>query len=587
MPRLLVIRLFLSAAVVLCFVRVIWALLGSYGGGGSLPFDVKPDPQKHAYVLTLRPGERLPPALSDGQVIDIGHMQPADREMLLHPSWIEPGTRFTLMVKRNGQTVPVAMAVRPSLPPVETRLSEVHNATGAILLVFVLAMALLTLWRGRDGTAWGLFSLSCGVLLLNIFQTFGFSPFFGFLMRQVYLMTALVVINPSLYVMAESLTAAGLPKVWRRGARLAIACLALASAALQIASDAGVVYGGSLPPVPQELIQVADVLIIPVVLLPLLVLIIGYGRASHESRLRIRWVFWCSGLLVGGGVAQAVMSASAHPILLFLSDTVLPGLGMLGYLYAILRTRVVDVAFVVDRAVLFSVITAILFGVFALLEEVLDHFAVGQQLGWILQALTAVVLAAALSPLHRLLDRGLERVFFHDLRETVGALRRFAAQSAFFENEEPLLSRALKQLLVPCSAAAIYERNGVIFQRRASHGDGWPERVDVDDPMLVALRAEHQELDVRSVQSAVAREGRAFPMIIGQTLTGAVVCRPRDGEQLDREVRAAIAELARSLCTSLYLLRYREQARLIAEIAAGHVDQAAARSRAAALVAAV
>jgi hypothetical protein len=98
---------------------------------------------------------------------------------------------------------------------------------------------------------------------------------------------------------------------------------------------------------------------------------------------------------------------------------------------------------------------------------------------------------------------------------------------------------------------------------------------------LVKLRAAAHELDIKNLGSAAGAEGQALPLAVGQILTGAVICRPREGERLDREVRSAIAELARALGTSLYLLRYREQARLIA---AGGVDQAAARSRAAALM---
>ena len=228
-----------------------------------------------------------------------------------------------------------------------------------------------------------------------------------------------------------------------------------------------------------------------------------------------------------------------------------------------------------------------MFGVFSLLEQALHRLAVGEQLGWVLQALTAVLVAAALSPLHRWIDRGLEAVFFRKLRATVSTLRRFATESVFFEKEEALLSRALKEMLLPCAAVAIYERNGAIYQCRGAQGQGWAERLDADDPMFVSLRAGRGELDIRSIGSSAGAEGLAFPMTVGQTLTGAVICRARDGERLDRDVRAAIAELARSLGMSLYLLRYREQARLIAEIAAGQVDQGMARSRAAALTVAV
>lgn len=584
MPRLLLVRLLLGILAILCFARMAWYITGDHSGGGELPFDVKPDSQQHAYVVSAVPGVKLPPPLIEGERVDIGQMPVADRAVIFHPGWIEPGTRFTLVVRRNGQALRVPMVTRASSAPA-TRLTVLESWSSLILMIFILAMALLTVWRGRDGTAWGLCILSTGVLLINIFQTFQLAPLPGFWLRQGFTALGLLIINPSVYVMAESLTATGLSQLWRRVARRVVASCAVASAVMGIASDIWVTYGGGLPPWPEQLLRTSESLVIVVTVIPFLVLLIGYRRAPHENRLRIRWVAWSAGLLIVASVGQS-LSPTLHPILFFVCNNVLTGLGIAGYLYAILRTRVVDVAFVVDRAVLFSVITAILFGVFSLLEEVLNHFAVGEQLGWILQALTALLLATLLSPLHRLLDRGLEHVFFHDLRATVSAIKQLAAESVFFEKEDTLLSRALKQLLLPCAAAAIYERNGAVFERRAGHGEGWPERVDVDDPVFVALRAGRRELDARSLESAV-RDGRAFAMRVGQILTGAVICRPREGEQLDRDVRAAICELAHAVSTSLYLLRYREQARLIAEIAAGQVDHAAARSRAAALMVAV
>jgi hypothetical protein len=455
-------------------------------------------------------------------------------------------------------------------------------------MTLVLTIAMLTLWRGRDRTAWGFFSFSAGVLLNNTIGNFEFPPLIGFWMAQADSAVGLLLEAVSgIYVIAESLAGSGLSRSWRGLIRLVVAGLALATLVTTSARNVLTVYAG-IPALRLEWMhRTGQVLSVSVLAIGCLVLLAGYHLTARDKRLRIRWVLASTVPVVGGIIGLPFLSPAGQPILYVVCNILLPALGILGYLYAILRTRVVDVALVIDRALVFSVITATLFGVFSLLEQALHRFAVGEQLGWILQALTAVLLAAVLSPLHRLLDRGLERVFFHDLREAVVGLRRLATASAFFEKEEVLLSRALKQLLRSCAAAAIYERNGSAYLRRQAHGDGWPDGLDGDDSLFVTLRTERQEQDIKNMESAAGSEGRAFPMTVGQTVTGAVICRPRDGEQLNGEVRAAIAELARSVGTSLYLLRYREQARLIAEIAAGNVDQTLARSRAAALVVAV
>jgi hypothetical protein len=127
-------------------------------------------------------------------------------------------------------------------------------------------------------------------------------------------------------------------------------------------------------------------------------------------------------------------------------------------------------------------------------------------------------------------------------------------------------------------------RSRSAYKCRAGHGHSWPPCIDLDDSILVTLRANGRQLDTMPIKSAVGPATLAFPMTLGETLAGAVICRPRDGEQLNQQLRAAISELSRGLATSLYLSRCEEQARLVADIASGHVNHAAARSRAAALV---
>jgi hypothetical protein len=362
-----------------------------------------------------------------------------------------------------------------------------------------------------------------------------------------------------------------------------MACCILVGVACHVSYDTLLIYAGTVPPM--WLSRLEDYSFMALVVMAVLVMLAGYGLGAPQNRRRIRWVLASTAMLMLALLLEVIVqpTMAKQPALTLVLNALLPGVSVLGYIYAILRTRVVDVGVVIDRALVFSVTTALMFGMFSLLEQAVHRLALGEQLGWTVEALGAVGVAAALSPLHRLLDRGLERVFFHRLRTMAGALRRLGTESAFFESEHTLLSRALRQLLVPCAAAAIYERDGAVYQRRVAEGEGWPEAVDRDDPTFVALRAHHGALDLKDRQSEAGGEGLAFPMTVGPLLTGAVICRLREGEQLDRDVRSALGELAQALGTSLYLLRYREQARLIAEIAAGSVDYAAVRTRAAAL----
>jgi hypothetical protein len=189
-----------------------------------------------------------------------------------------------------------------------------------------------------------------------------------------------------------------------------------------------------------------------------------------------------------------------------------------------------------------------------------------------------------MSPLHRRLEHWIEGVLFRQQRLAVATLKRFATECAFVEREERLLDIAIEQLQRHCAAAAVYERSGPAYQLRAGFGQSWPQMADTDDLIFVSLRAGQPELNLEDVKSTLATEGFVFPMRVAEALTGAVICRPKDGEQFASDVRAVLAEVARSLGISLYILRYREQARLVADIASERIDEVGARRRAIALL---
>jgi hypothetical protein len=579
MFRGLLVRLLLSAIASACFAFLLWDI-GTEQPDIDLPFRWERNLSDNSYRVHARPGAALPVPLAEDDVIDLAAMSAADRIALVHPDQMVPGASLTLGVIHGGHRV--RTLVRVAAQP-RTRLWRFNNWIGLGDMTFLMAIAMLTLWRGRDWTAWGLFALSFASLFTNSVRSLALEPFTAFWIYQLSVVVDELGFIPALYLMAESLTAAGWPRWAPVLARTVVACGVLLILALRFADDSARTHAGILlPPALQTVRHGLEFLFL---LLITGTLLIGYHRAARESRLRIRWVLLSTAVLVCSLILQNVVSRAEHPFLDVCFRNLLPGIAVLGYLYAILRTRVVDVAFVIDRAVVYSIITAMVFGAFSLLEQGVHFFAVSPQLSWLLQSLAAVLIAVLLSPLHRLLERGVERVLFHELRAIATSIRRLARQSSFFESEEALLSRTLEELMVPCAAAAIYERSGGRYQCRKAQGQAWPEDLGADDPLFVELRAEHEELDIHGLRSAAATEGRAFPMLVGERLTGAVVCRPRDGEQLDPDVRSAIADLARSLGSSLYLLRHQELERLIAELAAGGLDPTNARTRAAALLA--
>lgn len=582
MTNAFAIRLSLSAIAVASIAIVLLNTLRPWPAAAALPFEV----EQGAKGYVVHPIERvpLPSPLVDGDILAPEKMTPVARATVLYGLSIPTGSSVGIAVSRDGRILRASVPARAASLFRSDWLRGVLRAF--VFLPFLAALALLTLWRGRDRVASGLCCVSFYALIGGAALSLGNilpEPRVTFWLVLLVIEGQYLVAGPALYVIAEALAGAGLAPRTRHLARVAVACSALAAFALSSIRhvaivDSGIVLGPAVA-------SASHVLILTVMAIAVLMLLAGYRRAPHENRLRIRWVLLSTAYLLVCAVIILALEPvqNQHPLLFQFVYTV-RSFALAGYLYAAIRTRLVDISFVVNRALVYAGITALLFGVFSVFELGLHQLAVSDKLSWALQAIAALLLAMALSPLHRRLEHWVERIFFRRQRLAIASVRTFAAECAFIEQQSRLLETAVTRLHPHCDAVAIYERAPSGYQLRASRGRAWPETVDVDDPAFVSLRARRQEVDLRGLGSAIGSESLAFPMVVGETLSGAVVCHPRAGEQLAPDVRAALAEASHKLGASLYILRYREQARLVADIAAGRIDEIGARQRAIAML---
>jgi len=582
MSRGYAIRLSLTAAALASIAIVLLQTLGVWSAG-TLPLDAVQQ-ANGLYVVHRDNHFALPSPLRDGDVLALGEMSPAARAITIYGVAVAVGAPVGIAVIRGSRILYTSVTARPA-PPLESDLLG-RLVTAFLTTPFLAVLALLTLWRGQDRVAAGLCALSLYGLIASALLSLAtvlVEPLLTVWLILIAVESQYFFALPGLYVMAEGLAGAGVSGRARRLARAVMIGLGLAALGLDLTRHISATYFGiALPPAVPAAVQAFTITLIAI---PVLMLFAGYRRAPHESRLRIRWVLWSTAFLLVCALAVFALEPvqDRYPYLFeFVYTARLLCMG--GYLYAAIRTRLVDVSFVVNRALVYAAITGSLFGIFSLLELGLHELAVGDKLSWALQAIAALLLAVALSPLHRRLEHRVERIFFRKQRLAIATLRSFAAECAFIEQQSRLLETAIERLHHCCDAVAIYERALAGYQLRGSKGRAWPEAVDVDDPAFVSLRARRQEVDLHGLASAVGSDSVAFPMVVGEMLSGAIVCRPPAGEQFAPDIRAALAEAAHNVGASLYILRYREQARLVADIATGRIDESGARRRAIAML---
>ena len=292
--------------------------------------------------------------------------------------------------------------------------------------------------------------------------------------------------------------------------------------------------------------------------------VIAGRESSAADRPRLRWigVSIAAGLcgLVVTVVLEQLPSTSNEPwIYLFACTLVaIP----IGTAYAILRHRMLDVGFVVSRALVFTVLSSIVVLAFIVLEWLLGKYLVSAShvQSVALEGALALALGLSMQRLHARVDTVVDTVFFRERHLAERALQRLTIESAYFSDPEALVARMLEALdgHGRSGGSALYLFDGSAYARRAGTNAEAAHSVDYDDPVAVSLRATRAPVAVGEpgMPSSALHSGLAFPMLVRGDLVGLVACAPRtDGEEYAPDERATIASLANAVGTALEILQ--------------------------------
>jgi len=194
------------------------------------------------------------------------------------------------------------------------------------------------------------------------------------------------------------------------------------------------------------------------------------------------------------------------------------------------------------------VVSIVVLGSFSLAEWALGGWlnSASKSTNVVVSALLALGLGLAIHPIHALVDRLIDTIFFRRRHEAEQALRAFATEAAFITNPAIVIDRAVATLRshTDCTFAEILLNDGA-----GSYGG-----IDENDPALVTLRASRTLVKLRGVDSAISGE-YCFPMSAGGRLVGALVVGPkRFGESFAPDERDAIAQMAHGVGVALALL---------------------------------
>jgi len=284
-----------------------------------------------------------------------------------------------------------------------------------------------------------------------------------------------------------------------------------------------------------------------------------YVSARGSDRQRIRWVILGFGIAL---IATLAVNYLAYvvplPYWLYASLLLVPVVVPLTVAYAVIKHRVIDVSFIVSRAVVYGILTTLIIGAFSLVDWFFVEKLKLVRLGTIAEMGVAVAGGFWFNGLHRRVDSLIDATFFRERHRAELMIARDAAALPHAETPETiahfLVDEPVRALSL-ASAALFRRRRDGVYVREASKGWEADElsRLDAtDEPLLLLARTEHGPLSLHDhpwrthdVPNGPARPVLALPIVVRRELAAIVFYGAHvHGETLDPDEVKIIGGLA-------------------------------------------
>lgn len=444
--------------------------------------------------------------------------------------------------------------------------------------ILLLAISMLVLWRGKDRASLvlGIWCLTVGIALPDAW--WGPLPLGGQMFGAI--VTALFWTGSPfvLYLVVEAVTTGVSPRTLLFTRSIMVLTIVPALIVNVIDATAQAVTGCELLPVTP---WISNTAFVASQLVIIAFFALTYAKTRGLARQRVRWVFWAFLISRAGVLLNLINRIVVHPIHLSGFEWVTVLVFPIGCTYAILRHRIIDVNFVLNRTLVYTILTTLVVGIFILLENILHAAAASRNIGIAVDIIVALGLGFSFNAMHKRVEIAIERTVFRGKHESANTLRRLTEEAPFMESADALLQRAATDVRQASGATgvSIFERAEDGYRLTAASGHAAPPLVDIDDLGFVRLRKNRTCVDLSDVRSAIGSDGFAFAFVVRGALTGALVCARRsNGESYAPDEVALLANVAHELGTELHAIRGRERSDLLDALLDGSLNVNQARS---------
>lgn len=293
-------------------------------------------------------------------------------------------------------------------------------------------------------------------------------------------------------------------------------------------------------------------------------------QTRGQNRTRLGFLAAALGLYFFGGTFLGVVInmtgndfSFSNPVAVLRLAATAAGVGV--FLYAMLRHRVVDLGFAVNRTLVYGVMSTALLLAFFFLEWGAEQIVPVEmrEANLLVSAGIAFTLFLIFHKARDWVEKGVETLFFHAWRDNDAHLGRFLKDAAYINQSMPLRQAALKEFGRYTGGATVgvyeVERDG---SARLKAGHSLPPSIEANHPVLVRLRADREPLENELPETLEA--DLVLPMILRTEVRGFVLIGAKpSGEDYRPDERDTLTVATQRIGMDLHAL---EIDRLEAEV---------------------
>lgn len=288
----------------------------------------------------------------------------------------------------------------------------------------------------------------------------------------------------------------------------------------------------------------------------------GYRHSAANGRQKFLWlaislcvpfILSVSSIIVnGGGPTERSVFTIVYEATLLLME--------IGTVYAVLKHRVFNFSFALNRAIFYSASTLLLLIGFGIIEWLFDKVVhiEGRESNVLIDGAIALCVYLIFHKIRHYLEHWLERVFFHAWHVNETKLREFIRTAAHITAEGTLLQALYRELkrFSGGGSCAIFLRDGAGDYALVGTTDADAcQRIVVDNPVCVLLRADLKPILAGNDLASFTRH-TIFPMAHRGTLDGIVLIGEKtNGEEFRPDEIDLLSHAIRQVGLDLYALR--------------------------------